>query len=142
MELKGTDITRMRNFVLDVDGRPVETQDLALWTLWMATHNREIQKDVILQRGGPALEVVTVFFGMDACQARPEEESDAPCLFGTFLLERGARVEILGREMFERKRLTEEPDLYRTRDEALEGHRRHVAAIRMLSAPAVMEEAA
>jgi len=95
------------HYILDAEGNPVPVADVHEWVRWFETAERHVAND----RVGRFL-VSTVFLGVDhAFHGGP------PVLWETIIF--GAEGDELNQEQWR----------YRSREEALEGHRRALALV-------------
>src|SRR5919108_6105273 len=97
---------RQRHYILNDQGEPEPTEDLVAWIWWCATHDEQRRLAVAELPGG--VEVSTIFTGLDFSW------SDKPLLWETMLFDETHAVRQWR---------------YRSRQDALRGHVRIVAAL-------------
>jgi hypothetical protein len=99
----------MTHFILDSSGHPVPEPDILRWGRWFESADRTVDRDVIPgDAPGAGITISTVFLGIDHASGM----GGGPVLYETMIFG-GPNDQAQWR--------------YRTRDEALAGHRHAVA---------------
>lgn len=98
------------NYILDANGEPVVCADLFTWAMWMESADRCIAEDIATLAAGTVARVSTIFLGFDHG-------------FG------GGRAPVLWETMIFGGDLHHFQQRYRSKADALEGHRYALASV-------------